>query len=585
MSGPSRREAIALAAGALSALSATRAAAQEQDTQDPDASMASSVGGSPEDAEARQLSEATFAEAERLVDVRYTDEERRQMLEGVDSWIDRLRRLRAVEKPNALAPALTFDPRLPDADYPVQPDGFTGSGQNAGPLPGRAEDIAFAPAWRLSQWIQSGALSSAALTEIYLERIGRHAPRLQNFVTVTADIARRQAEEADRELAQGQSRGPLHGLPYGLKDLADVKGVISSWGAEPYKDQVATVDSNIYHKLRQAGAVLLGKTTLGALAYGDIWFGGVTKNPWKPEEGSSGSSAGSASATAAGLCAFSIGTETLGSIVSPSERCGTTGLRPTFGRIGRSGAMALCWSLDKIGPITRNVEDAAMVMAAINGRDGLDPSSIDMGMSIDLAADQAGLRVGYDPAWFEAGSDADRYALAAAMQLGWEMVEISIPERPYDALFAQLEAEAAAAFEDMTLSDQDDRLTWQEPNAWPNTFRRARFISAIDMIQVDRLRRLVMQEMDQMFEGIDLILGPNFAGSLLTITNYTGHPQLTLRSGLRRRRLAGSDEGAPEYDMPTNISLWGGLFEEGRLLAAGRRLEQALGAHSERPNL
>jgi len=582
MHRPTRRDALFLAAGAVGALGAGRGRAQEGEAEPQ--SMASSVGASPAADQSRGVTRATFAEAERLVDVAYTDAERAQMLEGVDDWIDRLRRLRAVDKPNALAPALTFDPRLPGVEYPDPQDG-PAPDRDPGGLPGDVESIAFAPAWRLSGWLSAGALSSRDLVEIYLDRIARHGERLQCFVTVTAELARAQADQADRERADGQVRGPLHGLPYGLKDLADVAGVRASWGAEPYKDRVAETDSHVYRKLREAGAVLLGKTTLGALAYGDIWFGGVTRNPWNPEEGSSGSSAGSASATAAGLCAFSIGTETLGSIVSPSQRCGTTGLRPTFGRVGRSGAMALCWSLDKIGPITRYVDDAAMVMAAINGPDAEDASSIGRGLGLDQDLDPRGLRVGYRPDWFEDGTETDRAALAKARELGWNLVEIDIPQRPYDALFAQLEAEAAAAFEELTLSDRDDLLTWQEPNAWPNTFRRARFISAVDMIQADRLRRLAMRDIHALFGEVDALFGPNFAGSLLIITNFTGHPQLTVRAGFDQRRLTDADESAPKHRMPSNVSLWAPLFEERRIIALGRRLEAALGAAAETPPL
>jgi Asp-tRNA(Asn)/Glu-tRNA(Gln) amidotransferase A subunit family amidase len=528
--------------------------------------------------------------AEALFDVRYSDAEREMVVAEIDSWVERNARQRGFDKPNTLAPATVFDPRLPGVSYREQGTGLTASGDAAGPLPGNDTDIAFAPVWKLSQWIATGALSSRRLTDIYLARIEQHAPRLECFVTVTPEIARAQADDCDRELAAGRSRGPLHGIPYGMKDIIDVAGVRATWGATPYQDRVADADAFVTTRLREAGAVLLGKTTNGAIAYGDRWFGGMTRNPFNPEEGSSGSSAGSASATAAGLMGFSIGTETLGSIVSPSNRCGTTGLRPTFGRVSRSGAMALCWSLDKIGPICRSVEDTGFVLAAINGHDPMDPGSIGMGLDIDAGADVRGMRVGYNPAWFEQGSDADRAALAAAREAGVELVEFSLPERPIDALFAVVEAESAAAFEHLTLSGEDDTLVWQDPNAWPNTWRRARFISAVDLINIDRIRRQIMNDMGEAMAGLDAVIGPNFAGGMLVITNYTGHPQLAFRSGFSEqasRTIFGGAQGEgerPTFRVPQTTSLWAPLFEEGRIVALGREIERRLGVADERPS-
>lgn len=528
--------------------------------------------------------------AEALFDVRYTDAEREQAVAEIDDWIARMTRQRLLDKPNALAPASVFDPRLPGVTYREQGGGVTVSGQSAGPLPGDDSVIAFAPVWRQSVWIATGAITSRRLTDIYLDRIARHASRLECFVTVTPEIARAEADACDRDLAAGRYRGPLHGIPYGMKDIIDVAGVAATWGATPYRDRVAETDARVTEMLREAGAVLLGKTTNGAIAYGDRWFGGITRNPWNPEEGSSGSSAGSASATAAGLVGFGIGTETLGSIVSPSNRCGTTGLRPTFGRVPRTGAMALCWTLDKIGPITRAVEDTAFVLDAINGHDPADPSSLDMGFEANAGADVRGMRVGYDPAWFNNGTDADRAALDAARAAGVELVEISLPDRPYDALFAAVEAESAAAFEHLTLTDADDTLVWQDNAAWPNTWRRARFISAVDLINIDRFRRQVMQEMAGLFDGLDAIIGPNFAGAMLVITNFTGHPQLAFRSGFSEqpsRTIFGQarENGeASRFRVPQTTSLWAPLFEEGKLVALGREIERRLGIADERPS-
>ena len=542
-------------------------------------------------AEAAQpgVSADTLRCAEALFDVSYTDAEREQAVLEIDEWIARTAQQRAVEKPNTLAPACMFDPRLPGAVYRDQAGGVQLSGTGAGALPGEDVDIAFAPVWKQAAWIRAGALSARRLTEIYLDRISRYNGRLSAFVTVTPEIARAQADHCDRELAAGRLMGPLHGIPYGMKDIIDVAGVPATWGATPYRERVAETDARIAVLLREAGAVLLGKTTNGALAYGDRWFGGQTRNPWNPNEGSSGSSAGSASATAAGLVAFGIGTETLGSIVSPSTRCGTTGLRPSFGRVSRTGAMALCWSLDKIGPLARSVEDTALILSVLNGYDPTDPGSLDMGFEADTGADVRGMRVGWNPAWFENGSDADRAALAAAREAGVELVEFSLPERPYDALLATVEAESAAAFETLTLSGADDTLVWQDPEAWPNTWRRARFISAVDYINIDRFRRQVMQEVSQAFDGLDAVIGPNFAGAMLVITNYTGHPQLAVRSGYSRQAtrtiFGGPAEDAAEtaYRVPQTTSLWAPLFEEGRMLALGREIERRLGVAAERP--
>ena len=526
--------------------------------------------------------------AESLFDVSYTDAEREMVVQEIDGWIDQMTRIRSHDKPNSLSPATVFDPRLRSRSYREQANQLVPSGADAGPLPSNAADIALAPVWKQAQWLRNGSLTSRRLTDIYLQRIETHGAALECFVTVTPDIARAEADEADRELAAGQDRGPLHGIPYGMKDIIDVAGVRATWGATPYQDRVAEIDATVTVKLREAGAVLLGKTTNGALAYGDRWFGGITRNPWNTQEGSSGSSAGSASATSAGLVAFGIGTETLGSIVSPSNRCGTTGLRPTFGRVSRHGAMALCWSLDKIGPICRSVEDTGFVLSAINAYDGADAGSLASGLEIDASRSVRGLRVGYNPAWFEAGSDADRAALAAARGAGVELVEIELPQLPYDALLAVVEAESAAAFENLTLSGEDDSLVWQVPAAWPNTWRRARFISAVDLINIDRFRREVMEMMDSVMDGLDAMIGPNFANALLLITNYTGHPQLAIKSGyndLQTRTIFGDAEGSDTttHRVPQTTSLWAPLFEEGTLIALGREIERRLGVADDHP--
>jgi len=373
-------------------------------------------------------------------------------------------------------------------------------------------------------------------------------------------------------------------------------------GAEPFRDRVPQTDATIVRMLRARGAVLLGKTTVGALAYNDIWYGGVTRNPWNLNEGSSGSSAGSASATAAGLCAFAIGTETLGSITSPSQRCGTTGLRPTFGRVSRAGAMALCNSLDKVGPICRSVEDTGIVLAALNGGDAQDRSSIAAPFVFDAARPIAGMRLGYLPEAFGKGATAvDHAALDAARRLGIEVVEASLPDLPYGALMNILYAEAAASFEDLTLGGLDDTLTWQDDDAWPNTMRKARFLSAVDHVQLDRLRYLAMQALDGLFARVDALIGPFMTGPMLIASNFTGHPCLHLRAGfenLGTRSPASLGQGSlaagrlkvgraaadgRSFAVPQGISLWGRLFDEGPILNLGMALERELAVADRRP--
>lgn len=536
------------------------------------------------------ISATTIRDAETLTGITYTDAERAQMVADLEARLDALKQLREVDKPNSLAPATVFDPRLPGVDYRLTDTSSVSVMPHvSAAMPGE-EDVAFASLAQLRTWLSAGAISSRALTELYLKRIETFSPKLECFVTVMAQRARREAEAMDAERAAGTVRGPLHGIPYGLKDLFDAEGAPTTWGAAPYKTRASEGDSAIVRRLADAGAILLGKTTCGALAYGDVWFGGVTRNPFDIREGSSGSSAGSASATAAGLCAFSIGTETLGSLVSPAMRCGITALRPTFGRVSRAGGMALCWSLDKCGPIARSVEDCALVLEAINGFDPADAGSIAAGFDYDFRTSITDLRLGIDPAWMEVATDTERHAIETAKALGARLVPFTVPDLPADPLSLQLTAEAAAAFEDLTLSGRDDELTWQDPEAWPNSFRGARFISAVDLIQVDRLRRLWMQAMHAAFVDVDVVIGPSFSSGMLMPTNYTGHPCLAMRCGFdttKPRTLFDSEANpdAPAVRTPVAISLWAPLFREGPMLAFGRALEQALGVAGERPEL
>ncbi len=531
------------------------------------------------------------ASAEKIMGVNYTAAEREQMLASIEGQVNAMLQTRDLKHPNTLAPASKFDPRIPGKSYGTQDGRITLATQVFPALPNDETAIAFAPLKHLSEWVRTQKITSTKLTEIYLNRIKQYQPVLECFVTVTEELALKEAKQADDEIKAGQYRGPLHGIPYAMKDLMDTAGIKTTWGAAPYKDRVPDSDATSIKMLRDAGAVLIGKSTCGALAYGDIWFDGVTKNPWNPLEGSSGSSAGSASATAAGLCGFSIGTETLGSIVSPSHRCGTTGLRPTFGRVSRAGGMTLCPSLDKLGPICRSVEDTILVLQAINGQDFQDPSSLLHGLSYDGDKDLSSLRIGYIPEVFteEAGAtDIDRHVLQTARDLGLNLFELSLPQKPYGILVQILMAEAAAYFDQLTLNNRDDEMVWQEDRAWPNSFRAVRFLSAVDLINMDRFRREVMHTMDDFFSSVDVVIGPNFGGGMLTITNFTGQPQLTFRAGFRdvpARAAYDQKDIDPNqtYRVTHNFSVWAPLFGEGNMVRVANALEAALGVSGETP--
>lgn len=549
-----------------------------------------------------RITERTLAEAEKLFGLQFSESERRQILGGAveeneegffAEQIASLEKRRQQDIPITLQPATSFDPRLPGIRYPEQSNSLVLFPEEIAQIPDDPESIAFASVKQQARWMTTGQISSRELTEIYLERIGRFGDLLECFVTVTADLARAQADQADRERATGQIRGPLHGVPYGVKDLLDTADIRTSWGAEPYKDRVADSDGAVVRRLRDAGAVLLGKTTLGALAWGEVWFGGETRNPWNTKEGASGSSAGSGSATAAGLCSFGIGTETLGSIVSPADRNGLTGLRPTFGRVSRAGAMALCWSLDKIGPMCRYTEDTAMVLSALNGYDEYDTGSIEMGFAYDGRQSASDLTIGYDPSWFE-GENVSAVSLAALESLeniGATVREITLPDLPVNEIMGAINVESAAAFEALTLTGRDDLLRRQIDNAWPNSFRQSRYFSAVDFMQGERLRRKVMEDTHEFFSQVDVIFGPSFGNPMLSLTNFTGQPCITLRAGFEEitpRSLFNHPENDTDetlHRIPRSVTLWSNLFEEGKLITVGRALEGELDVASERPPL
>ncbi len=419
-----------------------------------------------------RISAETLAEAQKLWGLRLTRRERELVAEVWPAQLERVLERRAVELPHGIGRAAVFDPRLPQTrvDAVERPRVFS---KRSVPLPASDEAIAFSPVTALSHWLHSGQLSSRRLAEIYLERLSRLGPGLECVITLTEELALGQADRADRELLAGRWRGPLHGIPWGAKDLLDTAGVRTTWGVELFGDRVPDADAAVVRRLADAGAVLVAKLTLGELAMGDVWFGGTTRNPWDREQGSSGSSAGSAAATAAGLVGFALGSETTGSIESPCKRCGAVGLRPTFGRVPRSGAMTLCWSLDKLGPICRSVEDTALVLDAIRGPDPGDPAALDLPFNFDATEPVAGRRVGHVRGWFDSESSdpSDRAVIEALAAAGLELVEVELPDLPYGALMTILEAEAGAAFEELTLSDRDDALRQQGPCAGAGSSR------------------------------------------------------------------------------------------------------------------
>ncbi len=545
-----------------------------------------------------EVTTATFAEAEKLVQAPLTEADRAQ---AAGNWRSAMAPLyerrvgpRKIEIPITTAPYTTVHSILPGQPSGPATDKFIRT-TTTPELPATDEAIAYSPVTHLSHWIESRKLTSERLTRIYLKRIEQFNPKLNCIITLTADHAIQQAKAADAEIAAGHYRGPLHGIPWGAKDLLDTANIPTTYGAEPFRNRIPTADATVTQRLNQAGAVLIAKLSLGALALNDIWFGGQTMNPWLLEEGSSGSSAGPGAATAAGLVAFAIGSETGGSIVSPSMRCGITGLRPTYGRVPRTGAMTLCWSLDKLGPMARHVEDTMLVLKAITGPDNQDTASVPSHLNFDANAPISGLKVGYFPAWMKEApaTDVDRAALAAIKTLGMTPVEVTLPDWPYDSLDLILFAEAAAAFEELTLSHQVDQLKAQVPDAWPNTFRQSRFLSAVDFVQTDRFRRMVAQEMARIMTEVDLLLVPSLRDEMLTLTNFTGHPSLTFRAGFVEVAEARSDwapdpaKPLPQFNpprrVPHGVTLIGRLFDEGTIARAGIALERHFNAASETP--
>ncbi len=570
---------------------------QQQKPGEPPAGTPPAFGTGP--AVGPEVTPATFAEAEKLVQLEMSAPDRDMV---ASSWRGNMAALcerrtgpRKVSVEPEVAPYSHWDPILPGQKRGPDRDRFVRSPNDAGELPARDEDIAFANVTQLSRWIEAKKITSERLTRIYLERLEKFNPALRCVITLTPELALAQAKKADAEIAAGKYRGPLHGIPWGAKDLLDTAGIATTYGAEPFRNRVPKKDAAVVKRLHDAGAVLVAKLSLGALALNDIWFGGQTMNPWLLEEGSSGSSAGPGSATAAGLVAFAIGSETGGSIIGPSMRCGLTGLRPTYGRVARTGAMTLCWSLDKLGPMTRSVEDAMLALQVITGPDAGDVSSVHSRLDFDAAGGVKGLRVGYFPKWMQESpaTEVDRAALETVKKIGMVPVEVSIPDWPYDSLNVILFAEGAAAFEEITLNHAVDQLKVQTYDAWPNIFRQSRFLSAVDFVQADRLRRKVAVEMARVFSQVDMLLVPSLRDEILTITNITGHPSLTMRAGFVEVTEARTDwapdpsrplpKFSPPRRVPHGITLIGRLFDEGTIGRAGLALEKAFAVVKDRP--
>jgi Asp-tRNA(Asn)/Glu-tRNA(Gln) amidotransferase A subunit family amidase len=543
-------------------------------------SAAAGVAGADDPPAKDAITPQQLAEAERVTGLAFTEPERDLMMKGLNDLREDYRKIREFHLDNSVPPAIRFDPVLPGTRFEGE-SRFRLSAGAAVPAPASPEEMAFLPVTGLGRLLRERKVTSVELTRMYLARLRKLDPILHAVVSYTEERAMEAADRADRELAAGKDRGPLHGIPWGAKDLLAARGAKTTWGSVPFKEQVIDMDATVVERLDKAGAVLIAKTTLGELAWGDVWFGGMTRNPWNPEQGSSGSSAGSASATSAGALGFAIGSETLGSIVSPCTRTGATGLRPTFGRVSRHGAMALSWSMDKLGPICRSVEDCAAVFQAIHGPDGHDATVVDAPFQWDPDLDVRRLRVGYVKSIFdekpqegsEEGHAFDLATLEELRKMGVKLVPIELPSLPIDALSLILTAEAAAAFDELTRSGKDDLLVRQIEQAWPNTFRQGQTIPAVAYIQANRIRTLAMQEMARILADLDVYVSPSFGGINLLLTNLTGHPSVVLPNGFRKN------------GTPTSITFLGKPFGEGPALALAKAYQDATGFHLKHPKL
>lgn len=512
--------------------------------------------------------------AEKFLDLTFTDAERDSMLMEVADNIGAIKAVHSQHLDNWVSPALYFNPLPSNFKVPKIQKLSKWSTVKTN-LPTNEADLAFYTIPQLAHLIKTKKISSTKLTQFFIDRIKKYSDTLHCTISILEETALKQAKQADDEIAKGQYKGLLHGIPYGVKDLLAVKGTKTTWGAAPFKNQTIDQTATVVEKLNAAGAVLVAKLTLGALAMGDIWYGGKTRNPWNLLRGSSGSSAGSASAVVAGLVPFAIGSETLGSIVSPSTECGATGLRPTFGRVSRYGAMTLCWSLDKLGPITRYAEDAAIVLEIIKGEDFKDKTVMDMPFGFNAQIDIKTLRIGYPTNVFDSLKKTrnEWKTLETLEKMGAKLIPMefktSIPAKIIDLI---LMGECAAAFDELTRTNLDDELTVQSKNAWPNYFRSARLIPAVEYINANRLRSKMIEEVNELMKNYDVIVTSNFGVNQLQITNMTGHPVVVLPNGFNEGR-------------PTTISFLGNLFDEATILSLAKAYQDATDFDEQHPEM
>ena len=520
------------------------------------------------------ITKENIENAEKIIGIDFTDAERDSMIADLNDRLSSYKKIREIELKNGVTPAILFNPIPVNFKFPADREKVEFSDYSYVKMPSDKKDLAFYSIGELAELIRTKQITSTELTKFFIERLKKYDPVLHCVITLTEERAMRQAKLMDDELAAGKYRGMLHGIPFGVKDLLSTKDYKTTWGAMPYKDQFIAEDAAVVTKLEEAGAVLCAKLTMGALAWGDVWFGGMTRNPWDTTKGSSGSSAGSASSVSAGLLPFAIGTETWGSIVSPSTVCGTTGLRPTYGRVSRTGAMALSWSMDKIGPICRNTEDLAIVFKAIYGEDGIDQTLYDVPFNYTPQINLKNLKVGYLKKDFDKKYDFhenDSITLSKLKELGVNLIPIELPDLPINDISFILDAEAAAAFDELTRSNRDDMLVRQIKNAWPNVFRSSRFIPAVEYINANRVRYLMIQEMEKLMQRVDLYIAPSDEGDNELVTNLSGHPCVVVPNGF-------SEKGTP-----TSITFIGRLFDEGRLIAFAKAYQDATDFHKKHP--
>ncbi|WP_101444719.1 amidase [Pontibacter ramchanderi] len=512
--------------------------------------------------------------AQQMIGLNFTDAQLDSATTSVAEFREGYQRIRKQPLANEVTPALQFNPIPVGFEFEQKREKFEVERRKGIKLPTNREELAFYSVPQLAELVRTKQISSEELTKFFLDRLKQHGPTLQCVTSLTEELALEQARRADQEIKAGKYKGMLHGIPYGVKDLLATKKYKTTWGSVPYKDQQIDLDATVVERLEQAGAVLVAKLTLGELAMGDVWYGGKTRSPWDTTKGSSGSSAGSASAVSAGLLPFAIGTETLGSIVSPSTACGTTGLRPTYGRVSRYGAMALSWSMDKIGPIARSAEDCAIVFNAIYGPDGKDLTVANAPFNYNKSIEAKKLRVGYLHKDFERDypfKENDKATLEALRKAGIELVPIELPNLPARDLTLTISVEGAAAFDELTRSGRDSLMVQQHKNAWPNIFRAGRFVTAVEYLQAQRVRSLIIQQMHEQLKGIDVYLSPSFAGSNLVMTNLSGHPCVVVPNGFQKN------------GMPTTITFMGQLYGEAKVLALAKLYQDLTNHDEQRP--